>query len=396
MFLTMVVGAMLAERMSLLKPSGTMAMAEKARQLAERGRRILHLEIGEPNFDTPRHIVEAAYEAMKGGFTHYTSSRGILELREAISEDLKRRGVEADPNTEIIVTPGAKHAIYCACMATLNPGDEVLALSPTWPTHFTCAEFAGAKVIEVPCGETYTLDEEELKGRITDRSRMIILSSPNNPTGGVLSVENLKAIADIAEDHNLLILSDEIYDRITYDGVEVKSIASLDNTRDRVITVNGFSKTYAMTGWRLGYAAANKTIIDAMNKIQQTTTTCPSSFIQKAGVTALRGPQDCVEDMVKEYDRRRRFIVERLNEIDGVYCPKPKGAFYTFPRLPDTGMSSVDVSMRLLEEEGVCTTPGTVFGEYGESHIRISYATSLEVISEAVERMKRFFERHKK
>jgi len=379
--------------MKRIKPSGTMSMAEKARRMEKGGRKIYHLDIGEPDFDTPEHIKEAAFEAMRRGFTHYTSSRGIMELREAISDDLKRRGVEADPEKEIIVTPGAKHAIYCACLATLNPGDEVLVLAPTWPTHFQCVEIAEARPIEVPCGETYSLDEEALKERLTPNSRMILVCSPNNPTGGVLTIEEIRVIADLARDHDLLVLSDEIYDRIVYDSLEIRSIASLEGMKERTIVINGFSKTYAMTGWRLGYAYANKDIIEAMDRIQQSTTTCPASFVQKAGVAALKGPQDFVEEMIKEYDRRRRFIVDELNKIPGVSCVMPKGAFYVFPDFSSLKVPSFELSERLLVEKGISTTPGSEFGASGEGHLRLSYATSIETIGEAFKKVYEFVNR---
>ncbi len=384
----------IAKRMKIIKPSGTISMAEKAREMERSGRKVYHLEIGEPDFDTPAHIKEAALEAIRGGFTHYTSSRGIIELREAIAQDLESRGFGADPRKEIIVTPGAKHALYCACLATLDPGDVVLVLGPTWPTHFQCVEIAEARAVEVPCGDTYVLDEEALKERITDKSRMILVSSPNNPTGGVIGEEQLKAIADFAMDHNLLVLSDEIYDRIVYDGLRLKSMASLSEMRERTIVINGFSKTYAMTGWRLGYAFASKEIIEAMDRIQQSTTTCPASFIQKAGVAALRGPQDPVQKMVEEYDRRRHFLVEHLNKISGVRCVMPKGAFYVFPDFSSLQMPSFEVCERLLEEEGVSSTPGSEFGESGEGHIRLSYATNLETIMEALRKIKEFVGRY--
>ena len=383
-----------ADRMKALKPSGTLVMAEKAWEVTKSGRRVLHLEIGEPDFATPDYINEAAYGAIRNGFTHYTSSRGIPELREAIADDLKKMEVEADPNREIIVTSGSKHGIYCACLATLNPRDEVLVLSPTWPTHFTCIEFAQAKPVEVPCGEAFRLNEEVLKESITADSRMILLCSPNNPTGGVLSEKDLKAISDIAEDHDLLILSDEIYNKIVYDGFNIRSMASFENVRDHVIVVNGFSKSYAMTGWRLGYVFAGKMIVDAVSKIIQTTTTCPASFVQKAGVTALRGPQDCVTEMVEKYDRRRKFIVERLTEIPRIHCQMPKGAFYVFPDFSFLRMPSMDISIKLLEKKGVCSTPGSVFGKYSEGRIRFSYANSTDIIAEAMEKTKEFVLEH--
>ncbi len=383
-----------ANRMRFIKPSGTIAMAEKAREMERSGRKVYHLEVGEPDFDTPEHIKTAAFQAMKNGFTHYTSSRGILELREAISKDLQRRGFEADPEKEVIVTPGAKHAIYCACLATLNPRDEVLVLEPTWPTHFECIKVAEAEPVMVPSGDDYGLDEEALKEKVTARSKMILLNSPNNPTGGVLAEEDMRVLADLVADHGLLVLSDEIYDRLVYDDMKVRSIASFDDVKDEAIVVNGFSKTYAMTGWRLGYASACEEIVEAMMRIQQSTTTCPASFIQKAGVAALNGPQDSVEVMVEEYDRRRTFAVEQLNKIHSVNCVMPKGAFYVFPNFSSLEMPSFEVCRRLLEEEGVCCTPGAVFGESGEGHLRLSYASSLETISGALEKIKEFVDRY--
>jgi len=382
-----------AKRMKRIKPSGTIAMAERARELERKGRRVYHLDMGEPDFATPKHIREVAVKAIEEGFTHYTSSRGLLELREAISEDLKGRGIDADPENEILVTLGAKHAIYAAALSTLDPGDEVLVLSPTWPTHFQCVEIAEAEAIEIPCGDDYRLDEESLKMAVTDKTSMILTASPNNPTGGVLSRGEVKAIVDIAADNDLLILSDEIYDRIVYDGVKPVSPASFAEGRERTIIVNGFSKAYAMTGWRLGYAVANREIIESMNRIQQSTTTCPVSFVQKAGIAALRSSQSCVEEMVREYDRRRRFIVDRINKIEGIRCVKPKGAFYIFPDISSLEIPSFEFCMRLLEEAGVSTTPGSVFGRCGEGHIRISYANKIEVIAESVERIKEFVEK---
>lgn len=231
-------------------------------------------------------------------------------------------------------------------------------------------------------------------GKITNRTKMIIINSPNNPTGGVLDIKDLRVIVELASDHDLLVLSDEIYDEIVYDGVEARSMLSFDNVRENVIVINGFSKTYAMTGWRLGYAIANKNIIEAMDKIQQATTTCPASFVQMAGVAALNGPMDCVKKMIEEFDRRRRYIVRSLNEIPGVSCVMPKGAFYVFPKLSSLKMSSFEISMKLLEEECVSTTPGDFFGNSGKGHIRLSYAANLETIAEAVERIKRFVEKH--
>jgi len=384
----------IAKRMQLIEPSGTIAMAEKARELQKAGRRILNLDVGEPDFDTPEHIKQVAIEAIRSGFTHYTSSKGILELRQAIADDLASRNIKANPDNEIIVTPGGKHALYCACLATLDPEDEVLVLAPTWPTHFQCVECADARAIEVSCGFSYVLDEEALKNKITRKSKMILVGSPNNPTGGVMSPEEIKVIVDLAVDYDLLVLSDEIYDRIVYDGVKIRSPASFDDCRERCIVINGFSKAYAMTGWRIGYAFADKDVIDAMVRIQQSTTTCPASFVQKAGVAALRGPQDIISKMIQEYDRRRKFIVNQLNDITGLKCNMPKGAFYVFPKIEKTGISSLEFCSKLLEREGVSTTPGSVFGESSEGYVRMSYATNLEIIGEAVKKIKGFVENY--
>jgi len=383
----------IADRMSRIPPSGTIMMAEIARKMEREGKKIYHMEVGEPDFDTPQHIKNAAYKAIREGFTHYTSSKGIPELREAVSEYLKgERGIDADPEKEILITPGTKHAIYCCCQATIDEGDEVLLLSPIWTTFFAAVKAVGGKPIEVPTDENYDVDEEEFKSLLSERTKMIVINSPNNPTGGVAGERTLKLLADTAVERDLLVLSDEIYERFLYDGVKSPSIASFGGMKERTIVVNGWSKAYAMTGWRLGYAVAEKSIIEAMMKIQQMTTTCPPSFVQKAGVEALKGPQECVRDMIRKYDERRRVVVERLNRIDGVNCPRPKGAFYVFPSFKSFGMPSKEIVETLLIRKGVCATPGTAFGETGEGHIRFSYATSLDVINKAMDLLAEFVE----
>jgi aspartate/methionine/tyrosine aminotransferase len=381
--------------MDLIRPSGTIAMLEKALEMERSGKKICHLEVGEPDFNTPKNIKAAAIKALDFNFTHYTSSKGILELRQAISNDLAKRKIMMDPEKQIIVTPGAKHAIYCACLATLNPGDEVLILTPTWPTHIQCIEIAKAHPIPIS-SKNYSVNHEKIKGKITKKARMIILNSPNNPTGGILYEKDLKFVRDISVDHNLLVLSDEVYDRIVYDGIRIKSIASYDKAKERSIVINGFSKSYAMTGWRLGYAAGDKNIINAIKKIQQSTTTCPTSFVQKAGIEALNGPQDSIKVMLNEYNRRRKYLVKSLNQIEGINCIMPKGAFYVFPDFSILDMSSFEISKLLLEEEGVSSTPGSVFGKCGEGHIRLSYATNINIIKEGVRKIKSFMLRHVK
>lgn len=387
---------MLSSRMNRIPPSGTMMMAELARKMEREGREVLHLEVGEPDFDTPEHIKEAAYKALQEGFTHYTSSRGILELREAISDYVsERRGIDVNPEKEVLVTPGCKHAIYSCCQVTIDEGDEVLLVAPIWTTFFAAVKAAGGKPIEIPVVGDYEIDEEMIKSKITEKTRMIIVNTPNNPTGGVLEKNSLKTIAEIAREHDLLVLSDEIYERFTYEGREAWSVASFEEMKERTIMVNGFSKTYAMTGWRLGYAVANEEIIEAMTRIQQATTSCPSSFVQKAGVAALRGPQECVDEMLKEYDRRRKIIIRRLNDLGGVKCPVAKGAFYVFPSFTSFELSSSQLVEELLKKKGVCATPGTAFGETGEGHIRFSYATSVEIIERAMDLLAEFIEEMK-
>ncbi|MBS7247844.1 MAG: pyridoxal phosphate-dependent aminotransferase [Candidatus Jordarchaeales archaeon] len=380
----------LASRMSILPSSGTIGMLELARRMEKEGKTVIHLEVGEPDFDTPSHIKDAAVKALEEGLVKYTESKGIPELRSAIASWIREKsGCEVDVE-EVIVTPGAKHAIFCAILALLEPGDEVIIPSPVWPTYKDIARFAGGIPREVPLSRDYSLDEEAVKEAISEKTKMIILNSPNNPTGGVISRDEMKAVVDLAVDHGFYIMSDEIYDGLTYDGFRQTSILSFEDARGISVLIHGFSKSYAMTGWRVGYAVASRELVNAMSKIQQNTTTCAASFVQKAALEALRGPQDCVEEMRREYDRRRRALVKALNEIDGVYCPTPKGAFYVFPDLSAYVEDSVAFAEELLKEEGVCVTPGKVFGLGGEGHVRISYAASMKSILEGVEKIREF------
>ncbi|MCS7385581.1 MAG: pyridoxal phosphate-dependent aminotransferase [Candidatus Methanomethylicota archaeon] len=382
-----------SSRIKRLKPSPTLSIAEKARQLEARGEKIIRLDIGEPVFETPEHIRKAAIEALERGYTHYTPSRGIPELREAIADYYHERfKVDVDAKSEVIVTPGSKFAIFAAIQSLVDSGDEVIVLTPAWPTYWSCVELAGGRVVEVSCGDGFVLDEEKLKNAISDKSKVILVNSPNNPTGGVLSKRDLKVIADLALDHDLYIISDEIYRLIVYDEVEPHTMLSFSEVRDRLIVVDGFSKAWAMTGWRLGFTIAPKSVIDCINKVQQNATTCPTAFVQYAGVAALKGDQSCVLEMVKKYDERRRFLVEALNSIEGVRCTAPKGAFYAFPEMSALGMSSVELASELLAKAGVCTVPGSVFGAGGEHHLRICFASSIDQIREGANRIRRFVE----
>jgi len=382
------------KRMSQMPASGTLKMLETAKQMEKEGKTIIHMEVGEPDFDTPEHIKRAAKEALERGLTKYTPSLGMPELREAIADHLNTKGIGATPN-EIIVTPGAKHAIFCAIISALDPGDEIIIPSPCW-TYEGIALIAGAKVeyVETRPENGFRVEIEKVKEKLSPKTRMLLLNYPNNPTGAVIGKNEMKALADLAVDHDLWVISDEIYDCLVYDGEHV-SIASLPNMKDRTIYINGFSKAYAMTGWRLGYAFAPKELIKEMSKVQQASTSCVAQFIQFAGIAALRGPQDFVLKMKEEYRRRRDAIVDGLNSIDGFNCNKPSGAFYVFPSIA-FGVSSAKLCERMLVEAQVAAVPGSEFGPYGEGHVRFSYATSMQNIEKAIEKLRKFAESFKK
>ncbi|MHA1755059.1 MAG: pyridoxal phosphate-dependent aminotransferase [Candidatus Odinarchaeia archaeon] len=378
----------ISNRMNVIPPSGTINMFELALSFEKQGHKMLHLEVGEPDFDTPENIRESAIEYIKKGLTHYTSSRGILELRNAISAHLKHNGVDFSAD-EILITPGAKHAIFCSFMALLNPGEEVIILTPAWPTYSVMVKMVEAKPVFVPTDGNYNINLDRIQENITEKTKMIVINSPNNPTGGVIEEKDMKAIADLAYNKQLLILSDEIYDKIVYDGFTQTSMPSITNVRDLTVLINGFSKVYAMTGWRLGYVAANKKFIDCMLRIQQNSTTCPTSFVQYGALSAFKTPRKVVDNMVKTFDKRRKLIVDLLNEIKGVQCTLPKGAFYVFPEY-DYKIKSKELAERILKEVKVTTTPGSVFE--AEYHLRLSYAVSEEVINEALGKLKIFFQ----
>jgi aspartate aminotransferase len=375
-----------AKRMAAMPASGTLKMLDLAKRLEREGRDIIHMEVGEPDFDTPEHVKRAAWEALEGGITKYTPSAGLPELREAIADHLSAKGIAASPK-EVIVTPGAKHAILCAMAAALDPGDEVIIPSPCW-TYEGIARLVGAGVVYVEARQEdgFRPRVEAIQEKLSSKTKMLLLNYPNNPTGAVAEREDLEAIADLAMDHELWVLSDEIYDCLVYEGEHI-SIASLPGMRERTIYINGFSKAYAMTGWRLGYAVAPAELVAEMVKIQQASTTCPTSFVQAAGIAALRGPQDCVERMREEYRKRRDVIVDGLNSIGGFECHKPRGAFYAFPSIAGLEMKSMELCEYLLREAGVAVVPGSEFGPYGEGYVRFSYATSMDNIKKAMERI---------
>jgi aspartate/methionine/tyrosine aminotransferase len=381
-----------AKRIASIPQSSTLKVLALAKELERKGKKIIHMEVGEPDLDTPEHIKRAAEEALARGMTKYTPSAGLLELREAIADHLKPEGIEASYKN-VIVTPGAKHAIFCAMGAVLDPGDEVIIPSPCWTYEAMVLMFGGKPVfVETKEGDDFKLKAKRVEKALTKKTRMILLNYPNNPTGAVMRKEDLKEIADLAIDKKLWVLSDEIYDCLVYDGNHA-SIMSLPGMEERTIYVNGFSKAYAMTGWRLGYAVAPYDLIAEMDKVQQASTSCAAGFVQAAGLAALQGPQDFVVKMREEYSRRRDVIVDGLNSIEGIKCNKPAGAFYAFPNIEKLGKSSLEFCELLLKEAGVAAVPGSGFGPYGEGHVRFSYATSMEDIKKAIELVKGLVEK---
>ena len=379
-----------ATRMDQLGTETAFEVLVRAKALEAQGRTIIHLEIGEPDFDTPADVTEAACAALHAGATHYTPAPGIPALREAIAADATaRRGVSFAPEN-VVVTPGGKPIMFFSILALVDTGDEVIYPNPGFPIYESMIQFVGGVPMPIPLEEArdFSLDAQRLCEMITPKTRMIILNSPHNPTGGVLSREDVEAIADAVRQHpDLVVLSEEIYSRMLYSGEHV-SIASLPEMRERTIVLDGFSKIYAMTGWRLGYGLFPSEIGPAVARLMTNSNSCTAAFTQMAGVAALTGSQSPSEEMVAEFHKRRDVIVNGLNQIPGVTCKMPRGAFYAFPNITGTGMSSREVADKLLYEGGVATLAGTSFGAYGEGYIRLSYANSIENIEEALARIK--------
>ena len=377
-----------AERMGQLSTAASFDMLARARSLEAQGRSIVHLGIGEPDFDTPAFIRRAADAALAAGFTHYGPAGGLPEFRSLIaSEWRKRRGIPCDA-ANVVVTPGAKPVLFFAMLATLEPGDEVLIPSPAFPTYASVAAFLGARVVPVPllAERGFDVDLDALRARLTSRGRMLVLNSPHNPTGGVLPLATLQALAEIAKKHDLTVLSDEIYSAMVYEG-ESPSIATLPGMAERTVVVDGFSKTYAMTGWRLGFGIMPEPMARHMAALMNNSNSCTATFVQKAGEVALTGPQDDVARMLEEFRARRELVVAGLNAMPGVRCAPPAGTFYAFPRVEGTGISSAALADRLLDEAGVVTLPGTGFGAEGEGYLRISYANSQAQLRDGLSRM---------
>jgi aspartate/methionine/tyrosine aminotransferase len=368
--------------------------AARARALEATGRSVIHLEIGEPDFDTPSNVREAAKTALDAGATHYPPFAGIPDLRAAIAEDsAARKGFPIDPS-QVFVTVGGKGVMVYAILALVDPGDEVIVPDPGYPIYESLTRFIGGTPVPIPIRmeNEFRLDVDELASLITPKTKLLVVNSPANPTGGVLTPSDIERIAELAVRHDLLVLADEIYARILYDGAEHVSLASLPGMADRTIVLDGFSKTYAMTGWRLGYAIVPKWLEKAYGTLIINTVSGATAFAQAGAVEALRGPQGEVDDMVTEFRARRDLIVDGLNDIPGVRCLLPRGAFYVFPDIAATGLTGAELADRLLPETGVCVLAGTAFGQVGRDHIRISYANSRENLTEALGRLRAFVE----
>lgn len=380
---------LLAQRMDKLGTETAFEVLAKAKALEKQGRNIIHLEIGEPDFDTPNNIKEAAVKALKAGYTHYVPAAGIPELRTAIAEYLsKSRGINVDPD-EVVVTPGAKPIIFYTMLACVEPGDEVMYPNPGFPIYESMVNFLGAKPVPMPLKEEndFAIDNDDTADKITKKTKLIILNSPENPTGGVLTKDNLEVIADrIKGRDDVLVLTDEVYSQIIYEGKH-QSIASLPGMKDKTILLDGFSKTYAMTGWRLGYAAMRKDLAQRVAQLMINSNSCTCAFTQMAGAEALRGPQDEARKFVDEFKRRREVIVSGLNKINGITCKKPRGAFYVFPNVKSFGIQSKKLADQILQDAGVAVLSGTAFGSYGEGYLRLSFANSVENINKAMERI---------
>ena len=383
-------GIRTAERMNHIGQETAFEVLVRARALEARGRSVIHLEIGEPDFDTPGHIVAAGQQALEEGATHYGPGAGLPELRQAVSTYLKRwRGLDIDP-ARVVITPGGKPVMFFAILALIDPGDEVIYPDPGFPIYESMARFVGGVPVPMPLREErrFRFDPDEFRSLVSDRTRLIIINSPHNPTGSVLTRADLQVIADVARERDIVVMSDEIYGRLLYTG-EHESIARLDGMLDRTIILDGWSKTWAMTGWRLGFGVFPAELVPHVERLISNSVSCTASFAQLAAIAALDGPQDAVDQMLSEFRLRRAAIVRGLNSLPGVRCLEPEGAFYAFPNITGTGFGSRELADRLLQEAGVACLSGTAFGQQGEGFLRFSYANSLPNIEEALQRMRK-------
>ncbi|MBV9224641.1 MAG: pyridoxal phosphate-dependent aminotransferase [Acidobacteriaceae bacterium] len=379
----------LANRMNRIEVESAFDVLVRAKALEGAGRDVIHLEIGEPDFPTPRHIVEAAKTALDEGWTHYGPTQGLPELREAIAAYIGRtRNIKVGPE-HVCVVPGGKPMIFFPILALLEPGDEAIYPDPGFPIYRSMINFIGAKPVPIPLLEErgFSFDLNVLRDRLTDRTRLLILNSPQNPTGGLIPEEDIREIAGLVAHRDLMVLSDEIYSRLYYTNTPSFSIATLPGMQEKTIILDGFSKTYAMTGWRIGYGVMPTWLAEAVNQLMVNSNSCTATFTQRAALAALNGPQTEVEQMVSEFRRRRDAFCSALNRIPGFRCPMPEGAFYAFPSVRNTGVPSKDLADLLLNEAGVACLGGESFGDYGEGYLRFSYANSLENLLEAARRI---------
>ena len=381
-----------AARMNDLGTETAFEVLAKARELEAQGREIIHLEIGEPDFDTPQHIVEAGVEALRQGYTHYGPTPGLPELREAIARNSREvRGVDTAPS-QVVVTPGAKPIMFYVMLALGEPGVEIIYPNPGFPIYESMVKFSGATAVPMQLLEErgYHPDLDDLAGKINDNTRLVIINSPNNPCGSVFTREELERIADLVKERpNLYVLADEIYKDILYTG-EHHTISAFPGMADRTIILDGFSKSYAMTGWRLGYGIMPEELVPHVVRLAVNSVSCAASFTQRAAIAALDGPQDEVQAMAAEFGQRRRLITDGLRSIPGINCPEPEGAFYAFPSIKETGLTSAEFEARAMAEAGVALLSGAAFGEYGEGYVRLSYANSQENIQKAISQLDQF------
>jgi aminotransferase len=383
--------SVISQRVAGISPSGIRKFFDLLTTMED----AISLGVGEPDFTTPWHISEAGIYSLEKGYTMYTSNKGLLELRQEVARHLNSRyGLEYDPDTELLITVGVSEGLDLAMRSILNPKDEVISPDPTYVSYSPCTMLAGGVFVPAPTTveNDFKVKASDIEKRVTERTKAILIGYPNNPTGAVMERHELVEIAEVARKHDLIVVSDEIYDRLVY-GIEHTCFASLPDMKERTILLGGFSKAYAMTGWRVGYAAARPEIIEAMTKVHQYTMLCAPIIAQMAAIEALRTGEAAVQEMVADYDRRRRVMLKGLNDI-GLACFEPKGAFYCFPSVKVTGLSSEEFAERLLVEEKVAVVPGQAFGESGEGYVRCCYATALSDIEEALRRMGRFVERH--
>jgi aspartate aminotransferase len=382
----------LADRMSRLGTETAFEVLSKARALERQGKKIVHLEIGEPDFNTPENVVEAGVDALRKGWTHYGPSAGLPELRQAIADYVSRtRGVKVS-SEEVVVVPGGKPIIFFTILSLIDEGDEVIYPNPGFPIYESMIRYVGGRAVAIRLREErdFSLDVNELASLISDRTKLIIINSPQNPTGGVLARRDIEQIARVIGDRNIIVLSDEIYSRLLFDGFEHFSIMSVPGMQERTILLDGFSKTYAMTGWRMGYGVMRADLASHITRLMTNSNSCTASFTQVAGIEALRGDQSSVDRMRDEFQRRRDVFVAGLNKIKGCSCRMPKGAFYVFPNITETGWKSKPLADALLEQAGIAALSGTSFGEFGEGYLRFSVANSLENLDEALLRLDRW------